>query len=620
MQDLEPQKSSYALQDGQILRIRSGVRELATLHEDWETWFANPGVLPNLILTGFGTPALSFEIVSQQLQVYILLETEVGILKCPKNIQSNWDHCVSGNYLIPLRSEEIDEIFSVLEVDNVQLGESLRKSDLFRLTRDLKRIDLKFFIPDDIERFTSNNPTSSDTQLLVGEPFPYQLDGINWLCDYYENHLGAMLCDEMGLGKTYQAMGLISHVLQKESKPVLICCPATLIKNWRNEINQFLPSLEVLEHFGPSRTLNLNKYEGNAVILTSYELLIKDSAILEKISWQLVFADEAQALKNRHSQRHKVFSTLQARMKILITGTPIENSLSDLWALSNLVYPDLLGPAKTFEALVEDTPEEARRIGRIAKPLILRRLVKDVAKDLPELIEIQEEIVPTDAFSLCYEEIRSGLVGPNETSNFLVILGRLIQACCYPGFIDPSFQDDCDSKFIRLSEILDELHQKGTDKVLIFSTYTKSIDLIWRFVGERYGQDLVEFLNGEVPINDRQQMIDAFNNSDGFRVLIVNPKAGGAGLNITGANHVIHFNRQWNPAVEKQATARAYRRKQLKTVFVRYFYYSGTVEEVINERLSLKLALSDAALENALSKNEELFRAKALLISPSLNN
>jgi len=180
----------------------------------------------------------------------------------------------------------------------------------------------------------------------------------------------------------------------------------------------------------------------------------------------------------------------------------------------------------------------------------------------------------------------------------------------------PEYSDDNDAKFMRLNEILSEIAELAQDKVIIFSTFTHSINMLSNFINRQFGKHSCAILNGSVPPQERQKLVDEFNSRPGFSVLVINPKAGGAGLNITGANHVIHFNRQWNPAIERQATARAYRRKQEKTVFVHRFYYQGTIEEVISDRIIGKEELSEAALENALSQDEEIFRSKAKLISP----
>ena len=223
---------------------------------------------------------------------------------------------------------------------------------------------------------------------------------------------------------------------------------------------------------------------------------------------------------------------------------------------------------------------------------------------------------PTENFANAYEEVRSGAISSSSNPNFLTIWQKLTQVCCFPGLVIPNYMDNQDAKFKRLLSVLSEIAIVGRDKVIIFSTFTGSIRMLEAFISSQFGQNSIMTINGEVPAFDRKSIVDRFNQSQGFAVLIINPKSGGAGLNITGANHVIHFNRQWNPAVERQATARAYRRNQEKTVFVHLFFYSNTIEQVIDERLRGKELLSEAALEAALHEDEDIAKAKAMLISP----
>jgi SNF2 family DNA or RNA helicase len=594
----------------------NGDIRLATISLDSAIWLASPDLLENISLIGFPTIRLRIELQAGQLVLVAFLMTEVGELDVPKEFSSDWEICVTNNFLVPIRKSNLDDLFNLLKELGIQLHKKLSKSQVFRLIEKTRIHDFALELPENLAEHLLKSPASAEISDLQGTPYPYQSVGINWLSDYFNNGIGALLCDEMGLGKTYQALGLMAHVSKTNDKPILVCCPATLTGNWISEIEKFLPSLKPFLHFGNSRASTLQEISNHLLILTTYDILIRDFPILEKIEFALIICDEAQALKNRLSQRRRAIKSLKSEAKVLVTGTPIENSLKDLWSLSDIVYPGLLGTYGSFESLIDDNPLDAKKLGKLASPLLLRREVKEVAQDLPPLVIIDEVLNPTSNFAQAYEEVRLGLVDKTANANFLTIMGRLTELCCYPGLVIPEYRDDRDAKFIRLHDILAEIAELAQDKVIIFSTFTHSINMVFNFVNRHFGKNTCAILNGSVPPEERQKLVDEFNSKPGFAVLVINPKAGGAGLNITGANHVIHFNRQWNPAIERQATARAYRRKQEKTVFVHRFFYQGTIEEVINDRIIGKEELSEAALENALSEDEEIFRSKAKLITP----
>ncbi len=584
--------------------------------EFWRYCSDNPDAFPGLELLGVTEPEIVISRVNEQITGSIQVKTEYGVIVAPRNIDRSWDHFVVDGYWIPLDKDSANRFFGILEENNWD-PDALGKGVFFRLTQALREQGFKVHIDEDVYAFFVEARLIPKISLLQGQAYDYQKIGIAWLCDYFENGLGALLCDEMGLGKTYQVMGLIAHLTQKSQSPILIVCPASLTVNWQHELAKFLPEVSVHTHLGPSRGFDAEELKTKNLVLTTYDLVVNDESLFKRVQWAVVICDEAQALKNRESKRHQAVSALSASSKVLVTGTPVENSLTDLWALSDIVAPGILGTWREFEALIDDTPAEAHEIGRRVSPLILRRNVLEVARDLPPLVEIEEPIIPSAAFSEFYELVRRGSATDGKRQSFLVVLTQLTQVCCYPGLLDPTFTDNLDSKFSRLAEILDELFELNTDKVIIFSTFTGSIDRLVAFINRRYESSLSSALDGRLQPGKRQDVIDAFNNSLGFKVLVINPKAGGTGLNITGANHVIHFNRQWNPQLERQATARAYRRKQTKTVFVHKFFYLGTVEQVINERLQHKERLAGAALENALAQEEDVMQARALLISPA---
>lgn len=595
-------------------RVVDEVGNIVPARKFWDLSKSGSPETPDLELSGIAEPLLVLDVNGSELLLTLKFKGDFEVFNSPIFLDETWDHFVDSSVWLPLDQEQLKSIFSSMLEMKIVIGETISKGQYFKLASACTALGCELIVQGDIDSAIQKLGSEPDLSLLEGVAYDYQTIGIRWLADYFDNGLGALLCDEMGLGKTYQAIGVMAHAVARNETPILIICPASLIKNWEIELSKFLPSVGFYTHFGPHRSFDIEKLKRNKIVISTYDLLINDFPLFGGIEWELLVCDEAQALKNRQVKRHIASSQLHAKSKILVTGTPIENSLKDLWSLTNIVAPGLLGDAKSFETLIEDTPAEARRIGKRAAPFILRRNVSEVATDLPPLVEINEAIQPSEAFVNAYEEARNR--ASSSKTSFLVVLNQLTQICCFPDLIFEGFKDSSDAKIERLTEILDELSIVGNDKIIIFSTFTKSIDILNSLINSRYGLGKSQVIDGRNAPASRQQIIDDFNQSAGFKVLIINPKAGGTGLNITGANHVIHFNRQWNPQLERQATARAYRRKQTKTVFVHKFFYVGTIEQVINERLFSKEELADSALENALTDEEDVMRAKALLISP----
>jgi SNF2 family DNA or RNA helicase len=367
---------------------------------------------------------------------------------------------------------------------------------------------------------------------------------------------------------------------------------------------------------GPDRSFHPSELESKNVVIVSYDLLTRDLANFSKITWDLVICDEAQALKNSDSKRHNAIKQLDCLRKFLITGTPIENSLSDLWSLMDIVRPGLLGTLRAFQSLLEDHPVDARRLSDFAKPLMLRRVVKEVAKDLHDLVSKEISLLGTTLFNDYYEEKRQEFISLKQ--NPLSAITELTQICCYPGLKDDTYVDRHDAKLNETLEILANV-KRSEEKAIIFSTFTASLDLIRSVVTKQLSPAYISTIDGRVTSSKRDAIIANFQKVEGFAVLCIQPAAGGVGLNITGANHVIHFNRQWNPAVERQATARAYRRGQKLTVFEYLLGYIGTIEEYISDTLSRKSELAQYATEGAANEGSNKDVQKALSISPLMN-
>lgn len=436
--------------------------------------------------------------------------------------------------------------------------------------------------------------------------YPYQLSGWRWLKFLLAEGMGGLLADEMGLGKTLQIVSALSDSGGAPLAPALIIAPGSLLENWRREIAKFAPHLKVLKHHGPRRTgrpVDLQKHD---VVVTSYDNAVGDNSLLNMISWKVIVLDEAQFIRNPEAQRTKAVKRLARQAGLAVTGTPVENKLLDLWSIMDFVLPGHLGDAKSFGAQFSDDKDSAARLEPLVSPLMLRRRVADVAQDLPPRIDIPQILELDDTEAAAYDAERDRINAQYGAAATLVALTSLRRFCAHPALMNGSTataEPMSFSKFRRLDEILEEIFARG-EKVIIFTSFTAMADMIARHVEQRF-QAFSAVVDGRLAIDDRQPMIDRFSAVQGGAGLVLNPKAGGTGLNITAANHVIHYNPEWNPALEDQASARAYRRGQILPVTVHRLLIADTVEEVVDDRLKRKRALSDTAVVGIVGENED---------------
>ena len=441
-------------------------------------------------------------------------------------------------------------------------------------------------------------PTGEDTPNGVDASlYSYQLLGWRWLKFLLSEGCGGLLADEMGLGKTLQIIASLSDAGDGPLRPSLIVAPGSLLENWRREINRFAPRLKVLKHHGPfriGRPAGLSDYD---VVVTSYDVVVSDNSLLNMIRWKVVVLDEAQFIRNPSAQRTKAVKHLQRDAALAVTGTPIENRLLDVWSIMDFVFPGYLGDAKSFEKQFINNADGAAQLEPLISPLMLRRRITEVAQDLPPRIDIPQ-IIELDGFEAAvYDAERERIYAEYGSAATLVALTSLRRFCAHPGLMGGGV-DTVDpmtfSKFRRLDEIIEEILDRG-EKVLVFTSFTAMADIIAKHVVNRFGA-FAGVIDGRLPIDERQPMIDRFCSIKGGAALVLNPKAGGSGLNIVAANHVIHYNPEWNPALEDQASARAYRRGQELPVTVHRLLIADTVEDVVNDRLTRKRTLSSAAI------------------------
>ncbi len=448
---------------------------------------------------------------------------------------------------------------------------------------------------------------------------PYQARGVGWLTFLERWNLGACLADDMGLGKTIQLIGFWLHLkAQKRWKdPMLLICPTSVLGNWEREIKRFAPKLKVLMHHGPGRPQGKNFAAAVAdydVILTSYALVHRDEAFLTRVDWQGIVLDEAQNIKNPEARQSQTVRRLQAKCRIALTGTPLENRLLELWSILDFLNPGYLGSRaffqKRFATPIERYGDSAslQTLRSLAQPFILRRTKtdQDIIQDLPDKQETTVFCNLTPEQAALYEKTVQDSLAAVESAEgiqrhgiILATLTKLKQICNHPAqFLKESALRGAlqrSGKLKRLEEILEEALAEG-DRALIFTQFAEMGKLLQGYLREDLKRETL-LLYGGTSKNQREAMIDRFQNDpQGPRLFILSLKAGGVGLNLTRANHVFHFDRWWNPAVENQATDRVFRIGQTRNVQVHKFVCSGTLEERIHEMIESKKALADQVI------------------------
>jgi len=454
---------------------------------------------------------------------------------------------------------------------------------------------------------------------FIGELRPYQIKGYSWLSFLRQYGLGACLADDMGLGKTIQLLALLlKEKKEGVEKPNLLICPTSIIGNWKRESERFVPSLNVLIHHGSNRK-NKEEFLSDALeydlIITTYGLAYRDEETLTQIEWNGVMLDEAQNIKNYFTKQSQAIRKLQSNYRVALTGTPVENRLSDLWSIMDFLNPGYLGSAtkfrKKFALPIEryNDKEASIQLKNIIKPFILRRLKSDatIIKDLPEKIEIKIYCNLTKEQATLYKAIVKNMLRKIEEESgikrkglILSALTRLKQICNHPAHFldDNSALQGRSGKLNRITEMLEEVLAEG-HSALIFTQFTKMGGKLKEYLQNVFGQEIL-FLHGGVPQKVRDRMIIRFSDKNGPKLFILSLKAGGLGLNLTRASHVFHFDRWWNPAVENQATDRVFRIGQTKNVMVYKFICEGTLEEKIDEMIESKKELA----ENIIASGE----------------
>jgi len=534
---------------------------------------------------------------------------------------------VNGNW-VELRPGEVR---SAMQFFNKREGEmSLSLEDALRVsTGETTAIDklpvVQFEAGKELEELMATLTGNKTVEAIAppdkfrGQLRPYQARGAGWLAFLERWGMGACLADDMGLGKTVQAIAFWLSLQEKDAldAPILLVCPTSVLGNWQREIQRFGPSLKSMVYHGSDRPKgkDLLKAVGkHHILITSYSLVARDRKDLQKVNWRIVTLDEAQNIKNPTAKQSQAVRELNADFCMALTGTPVENRLSELWSIMDFLNPGYLGQReffkKRFATPIEkygDT-DSLQTLRSLVQPFILRRLKTDrsIIQDLPEK---QENIV---FCSLTIEQAKhyeatvkaeldaiDSAEGIQRRGKILAMITKLKQICNHPELtkaktkkVKSSDLGKQSGKLQRLREMLEEAVSEG-DRALIFTQFAEWGKLLKSYLEQQFDRDIF-FLYGATTRQKREEMVDRFQNDpQGPPIIILSLKAGGTGLNLTRANHVFHFDRWWNPAVENQATDRAFRIGQTKNVQVHKFVSTGTLEEKINDIIAQKTALAE---------------------------
>jgi non-specific serine/threonine protein kinase len=531
-----------------------------------------------------------------------------------------------GNYfLIPL--EWFSKYGSLAKLAKVENGELLLRKSNFTALDGISEID------NDLEQIHKAEFTASE--LIKATLRPYQIDGVKWLLGHFNSNMGACLADDMGLGKTLQTLSVLVSVqeqlgfttkttnfdlfanettIEREPLKALIVLPSSLVFNWFNEAGKFTPHFSKMQYVGNDRKSLASRINSTDLIFTSYSIIHRDIAILEKYDFRYLILDESQYIKNKDSKIFKAINKISTGHKIALSGTPIENSLDDLWSQMQFINPDILGNYKFFMDNFK-TPIEKRQdenvlseLKNLVQPYILRRTKEQVLKDLPELTEQiyycdmdpeQEKLYEKEKSKARNFLLKTDGSGPDKIS-IINTLMKLRQLSNHPKMVDQESEIDS-GKFISVTNYLENL-VKAKQKVIIFSSFVTNLS----FYADWCKENKIDYceITGETPASKREQQVKVFQEKENPLLFFISLKAGGVGLNITKASYVLFLDPWWNPFAEKQGVGRAHRIGQMNKVNVIRFISKNTVEEKIIKLQENKKLLSDSLLEESYINDE----------------
>jgi SNF2 family DNA or RNA helicase len=536
-----------------------------------------------------------------------------------------------GGEWVELPLEKLLDAYQEMSQLDGYIGKKGRMSDLLHLSIEDKRRSrrhLQIEVDPRANSYLQNllgkpNESLDIPSTFKGKLRPYQYHGFTWLSFLQERGIGACLADDMGLGKTVQAIVYLLSLEEKEQvnkqpAPALIICPTSLIGNWQRELHVFAPSLRVYAHHGPDRMTDEEfqiKKTDYDVMITSYSLIVRDNSWMGMLVWPIIIIDEAQAIKNPLTKQSRLIRQLHANHRIALTGTPMENRLDELWSIMDFLNPGYLGSLRRFRQQFaipiekQKNTEKAQLLKSLIQPFILRRTKTDptIITDLPDKIEKKEICHLSSEQASLYQSIVDELMvkmgsakGLERKGLILSALIRLKQVCDHPFLLvkQAPVEANHSGKLYRFFELIKIIFEQN-QSALVFTQYVKMGEILNEQLKKFYPTCPVFFLHGGLPSHKREELIESFRkHKDQPALFILSLKAGGLGLNLTEANHVIHYDRWWNPAVEDQATDRAYRIGQQKNVHVYKLISEGTLEEGIDQLIDKKRGLTDQVIGN----------------------
>jgi superfamily II DNA or RNA helicase len=542
------------------------------------------------------------------------------------------------------RFQEIEELakregLPFMQAMRLLAGVELTGSDKSNDAADWSEVTAGPWFAEKLQALRASNGQDVDLgPALKGVLRPYQRDGVRWMQLHSELGLGACLADDMGLGKTIQVLALLLQQVKNKKKrqPSLLVAPASLLANWAAEAERFAPSLVVRTAHPSAMTaeqlngMALDRFSDTDLVITSYGSLLRMPAFAQT-QWLFIILDEAQAIKNRNAKQTKAVKELRAQARIALTGTPVENHLGDLWSIFDFINPGLLGTSKQFDTYAKQLVAREHNpygpLRELVRPYILRRMKTDkaVIADLPDKTELKAYCNLSRKQAALYAKTVSELTevladaeGIARKGIVLATLMRLKQICNHPSqwLNDHDWKEEDSGKWARLREIA-EVVAARQEKMLVFTQFREMTVALEAFLASIFGRSGL-ILHGEVAVKKREALVRAFQQDENVPFFILSLKAGGSGLNLTAASHVVHFDRWWNPAVENQATDRAFRIGQKKNVLVHKFVCRGTIEEKIDALIEAKKNVSDDLLAGTGEitvtemKDDELLKLVAL--------
>ncbi len=534
---------------------------------------------------------------------------KISVEEFNKLVEANNGLIKYKNKYVLIDKEESKKIFEQIAKANFK---SLSRMELIHASMSGQLAQYDFDYDDAYARIIQDFTKPVDVtppETLKGELRPYQQTGLKWLWTNVTKGFGVCMADDMGLGKTIQIISLILKLKEsnKLNKPVLVICPTTLMGNWMKELQMFAPSLDAVVYHGTERKLEVN----HDIILTTYAIMRIDVEELKKHQWGMVIVDEAQNIKNPDTAQTLAIKTLKADTKVAMTGTPVENRLTELWSIFDFINQGYLGSLREFQKSYAIPIERFKENSRAAKlkmsvsPFVLRRLKTDkhVISDLPEKMVLNEYCYLSKPQAVLYEKTLNEMMekisefsGINRRGNIFKLITALKQICNHPyQFLKSGeMSRELSGKMDKCISTVESILENG-EKTLIFTQYKEMGDILCKVIAEECNTDPL-FFHGSLTVPQREELINKFQTEDDSKIMILSLKAGGTGLNLTKATNVIHYDLWWNPAVEDQATDRTYRIGQDKNVMVHRMITLGTFEEKIDEMLKAKKELADLAV------------------------